>query len=65
MMSPQAAQARKSAFMLSSVGARFRKQLQGLMATLSSCNPHYIRCAGVSREGVRGPRAKGLGERLG
>jgi len=38
-------QQRKSAFMLSSVGARFRKQLQGLMATLSQCQPHYIRFA--------------------
>ncbi|PSC74954.1 Myosin-J heavy chain isoform A [Micractinium conductrix] len=36
--------ARKSAFMLSSVGARFRKQLAGLMGTLSQCQPHYIRC---------------------
>eukprot|EP00887_Chlorella_sp_A99_P002927 scaffold24.g2927.t1 len=35
---------RKSAFMLSSVGARFRRQLQGLMATLGQCQPHYIRC---------------------
>jgi myosin heavy subunit len=29
--------------MLSSVGARFRKQLAGLMATLGHCQPHYIR----------------------
>lgn len=36
--------ARKSAFMLSSVGARFRKQLGGLMGTLAQCQPHYIRC---------------------
>jgi hypothetical protein len=36
-------QQRKSAFMLSSVGARFRKQLAGLMATLGHCQPHYIR----------------------
>jgi hypothetical protein len=36
---------RQSAFMLSSVGARFRRQLQGLMATLDECQPHYIRCA--------------------
>ncbi|KAL4420012.1 hypothetical protein ABPG75_007110 [Micractinium tetrahymenae] len=35
---------RKSAFMLSSVGARFRRQLAGLMSTLSQCQPHYIRC---------------------
>lgn len=34
---------RRSAFMLSSVGARFRRQLQGLMATLGQCQPHYIR----------------------
>ena len=30
--------------MLSSVGARFRKQLGGLMDTLGQCQPHYIRC---------------------
>lgn len=35
---------RRSGFMLSSVGARFRKQLQGLMGTLATCQPHYIRC---------------------
>lgn len=29
--------------MLSSVGARFRKQLAGLMGTLGQCQPHYIR----------------------
>lgn len=34
----------KSAFKLNSVGAQFRKQLQGLMATLNQCQPHYIRC---------------------
>ncbi|KAK9829628.1 hypothetical protein WJX72_006968 [[Myrmecia] bisecta] len=34
----------KSAYKLNSVGARFRKQLQGLMATLNHCQPHYIRC---------------------
>lgn len=35
----------KSAYKLNSVGARFRKQLQGLMATLNQCQPHYIRSA--------------------
>lgn len=35
----------KSAFKLNSVGAQFRKQLQGLVAALSQCQPHYIRCA--------------------
>lgn len=48
---------RKSAFMLSSVGARFRKQLAGLMGTLGQCQPHYIRCAcgcfGCCRFGCR------------
>eukprot|EP00891_Asterochloris_glomerata_P005032 jgi/Astpho2/5032/e_gw1.00071.58.1_t len=34
----------KSAYKLNSVGARFRKQLQGLMQTLNQCQPHYIRC---------------------
>jgi myosin heavy subunit len=29
--------------MLSSVGARFRRQLAGLMAALGQCQPHYIR----------------------
>ena len=33
----------KSAYKLNSVGARFRKQLQGLMQTLNQCQPHYIR----------------------
>ena len=35
---------RRSAFMLSSVGARFRRQLGGLMGTLGECQPHFIRC---------------------
>lgn len=35
---------RRSAFMLSSVGARFRRQLAGLMGTLGECQPHFIRC---------------------
>ncbi|KAI3425379.1 hypothetical protein D9Q98_009143 [Chlorella vulgaris] len=35
---------RRSAFMLSSVGARFRKQLGGLMGILGQCQPHFIRC---------------------
>jgi myosin heavy subunit len=34
----------KSGFILSTVGARFRRQLQGLMSTLAECNPNYIRC---------------------
>lgn len=38
------AQKRRSAFMLSSVGSRFRRQLSGLMTTLSECQPHFIRC---------------------
>lgn len=33
--------------MLSSVGARFRRQLGGLMAALGQCQPHYIRWVGV------------------
>lgn len=39
-----AATGRRSAFQLSTVGSRFRKQLGGLMGTLGSCQPHYIRC---------------------
>lgn len=35
----------KSAYKLNSVGARFRKQLQGLMLTLNQCQPHFIRFA--------------------
>ena len=34
---------RRSAFKLNSVGAQFRSQLKGLMATLSACQPHYVR----------------------
>ena len=35
---------RRSAFMLASVGSRFRRQLSGLMNTLNECQPHFIRC---------------------
>jgi myosin-5 len=35
---------RRSAFMLSTVGSRFRRQLGGLMNTLGECQPHFIRC---------------------
>ena len=38
---------RKSAFKLNSVGAQFRTQLKGLMAILTECQPHYVRCAGA------------------
>jgi len=34
----------RSAFKLSTVGDRFRKQLSILAATLNKTNPHYIRC---------------------
>jgi myosin heavy subunit len=34
---------RRSAFKLNSVGAQFRGQLKGLMATLTACQPHYVR----------------------
>lgn len=40
----------KSAYKLNSVGARFRKQLHGLMGTLNQCQPHYIRS--VSHTGL-------------
>ena len=33
----------KSSYKLNSVGARFRKQLQGLMTILNQCQPHFIR----------------------
>lgn len=33
----------RSAYKLNSVGAQFRKQLQGLMGALNQCQPHYIR----------------------
>lgn len=53
LLGPTALQAgRKSAFMLSSVGARFRRQLAGLMSTLSQCQPHYIRWAGLGASEV-------------
>ena len=42
--SGQSHQKKKSAFMLSSVGSRFRRQLGGLMNALSECQPFYIRC---------------------
>ena len=35
---------RRNNFMLASVGSRFRKQLSGLMLTLSECQPYFIRC---------------------
>ena len=37
--------ASQSAFKLNSVGSQFRTQLKGLMATLTECQPHYVRCA--------------------
>ena len=44
-LSPVMAQSRRrSAFMLSTVGSRFRRQLGGLMSTLGECEPHFIRC---------------------
>lgn len=39
----RAARGGKSAYKLNSVGARFRKQLHGLMTTLNQCQPHFIR----------------------
>ncbi|XP_022892708.1 myosin-15 [Olea europaea var. sylvestris] len=34
----------RSSYKFSSVASRFKQQLQALMATLSSTEPHYIRC---------------------
>ncbi|MCO5579730.1 hypothetical protein L7F22_033590 [Adiantum nelumboides] len=34
----------KSSYKFSSIGTRFKQQLQALMETLSSTEPHYIRC---------------------
>lgn len=34
----------KSSYKFSSIGTRFKQQLQALMETLSSTQPHYIRC---------------------
>lgn len=42
--SPAPGGQRRSAFMLSSVGSRFRRQLSGLMGALGECQPHFIRC---------------------
>jgi myosin V len=39
-----AAAQRRSAFMLASIGARFRRQLQDLISALSATQPHFIRC---------------------
>lgn len=44
----------KSGFRFSSVGARFRRQLGGLMATLAACQPHYIRCIKPNEAGAPG-----------
>lgn len=41
----QAGRGQRSAFKLNSVGAQFRTQLRGLMATLNECQPHYVRRA--------------------
>lgn len=45
---------RRSAFQLSTVGSRFRKQLGGLMTTLGACQPHYIRCIKPNPDSVPG-----------
>jgi hypothetical protein len=34
----------KSAYKLASIGTRFKSQLLSLMETLSSTQPHYVRC---------------------
>ncbi|EFN53725.1 hypothetical protein CHLNCDRAFT_25512 [Chlorella variabilis] len=54
---PSPKRGRRSAFMLSSVGARFRKQLAGLMGTLGRCQPHYIRCVKPNAESRPGSLA--------
>jgi len=46
-----------SAFKLNSVGAQFRRQLQGLMGTLNQCAPHYIRCVKPNPESRPGSLA--------
>jgi len=45
---------RRSAFMLSTVGSRFRRQLGGLMNTLGECQPHFIRCIKPNSESLPG-----------
>jgi len=41
---PKASQKSKSAYQFKSVGTRFKGQLASLMETLSTMEPHYIRC---------------------
>jgi myosin V len=48
---------RRSAFMLSTVGSRFRRQLGGLMNTLGECQPHFIRCIKPNSESLPGALA--------
>ncbi|KAH7619484.1 hypothetical protein Ndes2526B_g06464 [Nannochloris sp. 'desiccata'] len=48
---------RRSAFMLSTVGSRFRRQLGGLMSTLGECQPHFIRCIKPNSESLPGALA--------
>ncbi|KAL6770143.1 hypothetical protein ACKKBG_A33770 [Auxenochlorella protothecoides x Auxenochlorella symbiontica] len=51
--------ARRSAFQLSTVASRFRKQLAVLMGTLDACHPHYIRCIKPNPGSVPGTLAAG------
>jgi myosin-5 len=48
---------RRSAFMLSTVGSGFRRQLGGLMNTLGECQPHFIRCIKPNSESLPGALA--------
>eukprot|EP00208_Stichococcus_sp_RCC1054_P002079 CAMPEP_0206143610 /NCGR_PEP_ID=MMETSP1473-20131121/21153_1 /ASSEMBLY_ACC=CAM_ASM_001109 /TAXON_ID=1461547 /ORGANISM="Stichococcus sp, Strain RCC1054" /LENGTH=1690 /DNA_ID=CAMNT_0053539093 /DNA_START=726 /DNA_END=5798 /DNA_ORIENTATION=+ len=55
-----AARGQRSAFKLNSVGAQFRTQLKGLMATLNECQPHYVRCIKPNTAGVAGKWETGM-----
>jgi myosin-5 len=47
---PASAGRARAAFKLSTIGDRFRKQLQILAKTLNKTNPHYIRCVKPNSE---------------
>lgn len=57
---PVSSHQQRSSFKLNSVGAQFRTQLRGLMATLSECQPHFVRCIKPNTFGVPGDWETGM-----